>query len=212
MDTLLKNKKILVAGLVAGLIGGFAFLKSDLIALSNPSKEDSSLNALAKYTKVVATIQKYYVDELTIDDIVKKSLQGLLANLDAHSSYMDEKQYKDLKIDTEGEFGGLGITVSMKNGALTVIAPIEGTPAYKAGVQAGDIILKIDDKSTLNMTIDEAVNIMRGKPKTKIELTLVRKAEKPFKITIIRDIINIKSVYTKKLDGGIAYIRVSSFD
>lgn len=208
----MKNKKLFIAGLLATAIGSFVFLKSDLIALSSTKKDDGSLNALAKFTKVVATIQKYYVDELTVDDIVKKSLQGLLANLDAHSSYMDEKQYKDLKIDTEGQFGGLGITVSMKNGALTVIAPIEGTPAYKAGIQAGDIILKIDDKSTLNMTIDEAVNIMRGKPKTKIDLTIVRKSEKPFKVAIIRDIINIKSVYSKKLDGGIAYIRVTSFD
>jgi carboxyl-terminal processing protease len=210
-----KNKKFIALGAVSAAIAGLFVYNTSLNALqpTNDGAQDTKLAAFAKFTKVVGTIQKYYVDELSLDDIIKKSLQGLLANLDAHSGYLDEKQYKDLKVETEGEFGGLGITVGMKNGALTVIAPIEGTPAYKAGVQAGDIILKINDQSTINMTIDEAVNLMRGKPKTKIDLTIVRKTEaKPFKISIIRDIINIQSVYGKKLEGDIAYIRVTSFD
>ncbi|MCI4399014.1 MAG: S41 family peptidase [Campylobacteraceae bacterium] len=211
----MKNKKFIALGAVSAAIAGLFVYNTSLNALqpTNDGAQDTKLAAFAKFTKVVGTIQKYYVDELSLDDIIKKSLQGLLANLDAHSGYLDEKQYKDLKVETEGEFGGLGITVGMKNGALTVIAPIEGTPAYKAGVQAGDIILKINDQSTINMTIDEAVNLMRGKPKTKIDLTIVRKTEaKPFKISIIRDIINIQSVYGKKLEGDIAYIRVTSFD
>ncbi len=212
----MKNKKFVALGAVSAILAGLFFYNTSLNALqsdNNESFQDSKLAAFAKFTKVVGTIQKYYVDELSIEDIVKKSLQGLLSNLDAHSGYLDEKQYKDLKVETEGEFGGLGITVGMKNGALTVIAPIEGTPAYKAGIQAGDIILKINEKSTINMTIDEAVNVMRGKPKTKIELTIVRKSEsKPFKVSIVRDIINIQSVYGKRLDGDIAYIRVTSFD
>jgi carboxyl-terminal processing protease len=133
---------------------------------------------------------------------------------------MDEKAFKDLNIQTKGEFGGLGIVVGMRNGALTVIAPIDDTPAARAGIKAGDIILKIDDKSTLGMTIDEAVNLMRGKPKTKITLTLVRKGEsKPIVTTIVRDIIKIKSVKHKyvylnkenKKDKAL-YIQISSFD
>jgi carboxyl-terminal processing protease len=210
-----KNKKFMALGALSAVFAGLFIYNTSLNALqpSGEAPQDSKLASFAKFTKVVGTIQKYYVDELTLEDIIKKSLQGLLANLDAHSGYLDEKQYKDLKVETEGEFGGLGITVGMKNGALTVIAPIEGTPAYKAGIQSGDIILKINDKSTINMTIDEAVNIMRGKPKTKIELTIVRKSEaKPFKTAITRDIINIQSVYGKRLDGDIAYIRVTSFD
>ena len=212
----MKNKKFIALGAFSALVTGLFLYNTTLQAVQPNSADgsgDTKLASFAKFTKVVGTIQKYYVDELSLEDIVKKSLQGLLTNLDAHSGYLDEKQYKDLKVETEGEFGGLGITVGMKNGALTVIAPIEGTPAYKAGIQSGDIILKINEKSTINMTIDEAVNLMRGKPKTKIDLTIVRKSEsKPFKVGIVRDIINVQSVYGKKLDGDVAYIRVTSFD
>ncbi len=209
----MKNIKIATFGFIVTLIGTTLLLNTTVFAKSNEN-ESSRLAALAKYTRVVGTIEKYYVDDINITTIVNKSLAGLMSNLDAHSSFLDKKGFKSLKIQTDGEFGGLGITVGMRKGALTVIAPIEGTPAYKAGVKAGDIILKIDDLSTLNMTIDEAVSHMRGKPKTKIVLTIVREGEnKPLKITIIRDIIKIDSVYTKVVDKeNILYLRVTSFD
>ncbi|KFL33702.1 peptidase S41 [Sulfurospirillum sp. SCADC] len=199
---------------MATFVGITTFFSSTLFAADNAEGEKSRLASLAKFTRVLATIEKYYVDDIKIDDIVKKSIEGLLTNLDAHSSYLDEKHFKDLKIQTDGEFGGLGITVGQKDGALTVIAPMEGTPADKAGVKAGDIILKINKQSTLNMTIDEAVNIMRGKPGTGIELTLVREGEnKPLSISIIRDIIKIESVYSKIIENeDILYIRVVNFD
>lgn len=187
-----------------------------LIGLSLFAKEtrQTRLAAYEKFVKVVNMIEAYYVDDLNTTTIINKALKGLLPELDAHSSYLDKKAYKELKIQTTGEFGGLGIVVGMKNGVLTVISPIDDTPAAKAGLKAGDVILMINDKATLDMSLDEAVNLMRGKPGTKITLTIVRKGQKPFKVTITRAIIKVKSVKQKEIKGypKIAYIRISSFD
>lgn len=183
------------------------------IQASEKKDTPSRFESLSKLTQVIGTVEKYYVDDLQLEEIVNKALKGLMQELDAHSTYMDKKYFKEMKITTKGEFGGLGITVGMRDGALTVIAPIDGTPAYKAGVESGDIILKIDDKSTLNITLDEAVGFMRGKPKTPITITVVRKNEnKPIRIRIIRDIIKIQSVYVKTIGDDMLYLRVSSFD
>lgn len=177
------------------------------------TSESSRLQSLAKFTKVISIVEQYNVDDVTIEDLIDKSLAGMMSNLDAHSNYLTKKDYKSLKVQTDGEFGGLGITVGIKDGALTVIAPIEGTPADKAGLKAGDIILKINKKSTLSMTIDEAVSIMRGKVGTPIDLTIVRENElKPINIHIVRGIITIESVYAKQINSDILYIRVTSFD
>ena len=175
--------------------------------------KQTRLAAYEKFVRVVNMIEMYYVDKIDTTTIINKALKGLLPNLDAHSSYLDKKSYKTLKIETSGEFGGLGIVVGMKNGVLTVISPIDDTPAYKAGIKAGDIILKINNKATLDMSLDEDVNLMRGKPGTKITLTIVRDG-KPFKVTITRAIIKIKSVKAKDIKGypEIKYIRISSFD
>ncbi len=216
----MKKRKFVLLGFVTVLASSIMLLNSNLCAKDTSSIHDeeqlskSRLEALAKFTKVIQTVEEYYVDDITINEIIDKALSGLLENLDAHSSYLDKKKFKDLQIQTEGEFGGLGITVGMRDGALTVISPIEGTPADRAGLKSNDIILKIDDQSTLNMTIDEAVNLMRGKPKTKITLTIVRKNEsKPLVIDIIRDIIKVDSVYVKMVqDKDILYIRVTNFD
>jgi len=181
--------------------------------------KESKLESYIKFTQILNLIENQYVEEINTSALINKALKGLMQNLDAHSAYMDSKDFKDLNIQTKGEFGGLGIVVGMRNGALTIIAPIDDTPADRAGVKAGDIILKIDDKATLGMSIDEAVSLMRGKPKTSIVLTLIRKGvNKPVKVKIVRDIIKIQSVkpktytYGENNESKILYLHITSFD
>ena len=189
-------------------------LSQTLFAVEEPVPEQSRFDSLSKLTKVIGTVEKYYVDDIKLQEIVDKTLKGLMQELDAHSSYLDKKASKEMSIQTQGEFGGLGITVGMRDGALTVISPIDDTPAFKAGIKASDIILKIDNTSSINMTLDEAVSLMRGKPQTDITLTIVRKGEsKPLEIKMKRDIIKIQSVFSKTIENeNLLYLRISSFD
>lgn len=210
-----KSKKIIALGILSTIFATFlvttnAQAKNEL---SDEETQKSKLEAYIKFTRILNAIDQQYVDDINTTDLVDKALKGLLTNLDAHSSFMDKKSFKELNVQTSGEFGGLGISVGMRDGILTVIAPLVGTPAEEAGIKAGDIIVKIDDKATMGMTIDEAVTIMRGKPKTDILLTVVRKGEnKPLVIKITRDIIKIQSVYAKKIADNILYLHVTSFD
>jgi len=213
-----KSKKIIFAGFLSAitatyLLGTLTYAKENETKAPIKSTAKQKLEAYIKFTQILNVIESQYVDEVNTTTLVDKALKGLMTNLDAHSTFMDAKSYKDLSVQTKGEFGGLGISIGMKDGALTVIAPLDGTPAYKAGVQAGDIILKIDDKATIGMNIDESVKLMRGKPGTDITLTIIRKKElKPLKIKITRDIIKIQSVYTKTIEDNLLYLHITSFD
>ena len=206
-----KNKYFILGLATVGFVSTISI--SSLQAQSKNDDSSERIDSMRKLASVLAIVEQNSVDDLNYTAIVNKTIAGLMNEIDAHSSYFSEKSYKDFKVTTEGEFGGLGINVGMRDKALTVIAPIDDTPAYKVGVKAGDIILKIDDKATMDMPLDEAVSLMRGKPKTPITLTIVRKGEtKPLKFTIIRDIIKIDSVFVKTLDNDLLYIRVSNFD
>ena len=211
---IIKNKKAVLLGFISTVTASLIFATSaHADNLNRESAQTSKLEAYLKFSKIVQLIEEQYVDEINASDIIDNALKGMLSNLDAHSSFMNAKETKELQVQTHGEFGGLGITVGMKDGALTVIAPLEGTPADKAGIKASDIILKINEQATIGMTIDKAVSIMRGKPQTDIELTIVRKGEaRPLKIKITRDIIEIQSVYSKTIGDNILYLRITSFD
>ncbi len=213
----MKNKNLFTLGFATVGFAIALMFSSNLFAQNSADdeikKEASRLESLAKFTKVISIVEQYNVDEITIEELMDKALKGMLSELDAHSNYLTQKDYKQLKVQTNGEFGGLGITVGIREGALTVIAPIEGTPADKAGLKSGDIILKINDESTISMSIDDAVSRMRGKVGTPIDITIVRKDEpKPLEIHIVRGVITIESVYTKTFGDNILYIRVTSFD
>lgn len=203
------NKLFLVTTTVALVLSHSLFAKEKV-----EETEQTRFESLSKLTKVIGTVEKYYVDDIKLQEIVDKTLKGLMQELDAHSSYLDKKASKEMSIQTQGEFGGLGITVGMRDGALTVISPIDDTPAFKAGIKSGDIILKINETSTIGMTLDEAVTLMRGEPKTNITIAAVRKGElKPLEFKMQRDIIKIQSVFAKKIENeDLLYLRIASFD
>lgn len=181
-------------------------------SVTSVSAEGEGYEELKTFTEVMSMVKKYYVEEVKPKDLVYGAIKGMLNSLDPHSGFMTPEAYKEMQVDTKGEFGGVGIQIGMKENMLTVIAPIEDTPAYKAGIKAGDKILKINNESTKDMGIQDAVTKMRGAPKTSVTLSIFREGWKDTKdFTIIRDIIKIKSVKSKVLENNIGYIKLSQF-
>ncbi len=167
---------------------------------------------LRTFTEVYGRIKQDYVESVTDKVLLENAIRGMLSGLDPHSSYLDSDEYKELKVGTTGRFGGLGIQVTMEDGFVKVISPIDDTPAQKAGIQSGDLIIKLDDQPVKGMTLNGAVKIMRGEVGSEIVLTIVREGnEAPFDVTLVRDIIKVKSVRSRTLEEGFGYLRVSSF-
>lgn len=172
----------------------------------------SGYESIELFTNVMAIVKKSYVEEVDSKKLIYGAINGMLASLDPHSSFMPPETYKEMKIETKGSFGGLGIEISIKDSILTVISPIEDTPAYKAGIKSGDQILKIDDKFTKDLNINDAVKRMRGQKGSAVVLTIMRESfEKPKEFKIVRDVIQIRSVRFRMLDNGYGYIKINQF-
>ncbi len=170
------------------------------------------LDEIRNFSDILARIKADYVEEVSDKELLENAIRGMLSGLDPHSSYLDPDEYKELKIGTTGQFGGLGIQVGMEDGFVKVISPIDDTPAYRAGLKAGDLIIRLDQKSVKDMSLNDAVRVMRGKPGTSIELSVIREGkEEPIKFIVERAIIKVKSVKSQLLEPGFAYIRVSTF-
>ena len=206
---MLKNK--ITAFMLALLLLGFGLACVGQIPVA-AADESSAYQELQIFTDVLTIVQRSYVEEVPIKDLVYGAIDGMLASLDPHSGFMSPEIYKEMKVDTRGEFGGLGIEISLRNSLLTIVSPIEDTPASRAGLQAGDHILKIEDQFTKDMKIMEAVHLMRGAVGTEITITVMRPSfEKPQAFTLKREIIKVKSVKAKTLEKGFGYVRLVQF-
>jgi len=202
---------IIIAGLMAIAVSSVA-ISAVLLGAEKKQKNDL-FRQVELFSDALAIIQTDYVDEVKPKDLIYGALKGMLSSLDPHSQFMDPDTYNELKVDTEGKFGGLGIEITIKDSLLTVITPIEDTPAWKAGVKAGDRIVKINDELTRDMTLTDAVKRMRGKPGEPVTIVVLRESEKKLlEFKIVRDIIKIQDIKgVRILEDGIGYIRLVEF-
>jgi len=181
-------------------------------AQTQEASETLPLEQLRTFADIFGRIKANYVEPVADEVLLENAIRGMVSGLDPHSNYLDKDDYKDLQVGTKGEFGGLGIEVGMEDGFVKVIAPIDDTPAQRAGVRSGDVIVRLDEKPVKGLSLNEAVNLMRGKPGTSIELTIIRKGEeKPLKLIVVRDVIKVASVKARLFDNRYGYLRISQF-
>lgn len=203
-----QNLKYMLVGLLAlGLI-----LPNKAIFAADTRPEPIQMEDVQRFSNAINQIKRYYVKPTEDKELFDNAIRGMLSGLDPHSAYLDEAAYNDLRSSTSGEFGGLGIEVTMENGAVKVVTPLVDSPAYRAGIKAGDYIVKLGKKSVQGMSLQDAVQIMRGKKGTAIDLTILRKGNpSPLKFSIIREQIQIKSVKSKLLENQYGYIQLTQF-
>lgn len=203
-----KTISLTLGGFVAG-----ALISLHIPALAEKDvKPGLPIEELRTFAEVYSAIKQGYVEPVEDKKMITNAISGMLSNLDPHSAYLDADSFKDLQVGTQGEFGGLGIEVGMEDGLVKVVSPIEDTPAYRAGVKAGDLIFKLDETPVKGLTLSDAVKKMRGKPKTPIKLSIIRKGEtKPIEITLIREVIKVQSVKSKLVEPGYGWVRITQF-
>ncbi len=213
---MLKKKAIFILslGIMLGVfIGVCGSVAADKTNAATPAETNVlPYEDLRTFTEIFGRIKRDYVEPVSDKKLLEDAVRGMLSGLDPHSAYLVAEEYQELKEGTTGQFGGLGIEVTMENGFIKVVSPIDDTPAQKAGIKTGDLIIKLDDKPVKGMSLSDAVKIMRGEPNSKIVLTIVREGlDAPLKLTLARDIIKVKSVKSRLLEKGYGYVRISSF-
>jgi carboxyl-terminal processing protease len=206
----MRIRKFLILGGIALTVAA-AFVGMNLARVIS-AEASAIFPQLEKFTDCLSIIEKSYVEEVPPEQLIEGAIKGMVSELDPHSSYLTKEGYREMQISTTGSFGGLGIEIGMRDDTLTVVSPIEGTPAFHAGVLPGDRIVKIDGKSTVDMSLEDAVKLLRGPKGTKVTITILRNSqEKPMDMTITRAMIHIESVKAQMLEPGFGYIRVRSF-
>ena len=212
---MMRKTYLLFLGAVAGAAVALLVTQPHSILLGSAARAAASdtYQQLNLFGDVFERVRADYVEKPDDKQLVELAINGMLSGLDPHSSYMDPKSFRDMQVQTRGEFGGLGIEVTMEDGLVKVVAPIDDTPAAKAGVMANDVITKLDDEAVQGLTLNQAVDKMRGPVNSKIKLTIVRKgADKPIELTIVRDIIRVKSVRSHAEGDDVGYIRITQFN
>ena len=200
---------ILASSLIVSVFGAF---RGSPVAYAKQNSDKDIYGHLKIFTDVLAIVQKEYVKEVDGTKLIEGAIKGMITNLDPHSSYLDPEYYEDLQVQTKGEFGGLGIEITVKDGVLTVVAPMEGGPAEKAGVMPGDAIVKIEGKFTKDFSMIDAVRNLRGPKGTAVTITLYRKStSSTFDVKLVRDIIQVRSVKSRIIGDGLGYVKISQF-
>ncbi len=187
-------------------------LSSQAQSAENSQSSPLPLTQIANFAEVFEAIKKFYVEDVTDEDLLNNAIRGMISGLDPHSDYLDRSEMSALRIETTGKYGGLGIEITKQGAGIRVISPIDDTPAHRAGVLPGDLIIQLDTRPVNRMTLNEAVNIMRGEPGTDITLTIIRQgSSQPLKITLTRAVIQIRSVRGRLLDDNFGYVRITQF-
>src|SRR6201994_2142638 len=213
---MMRKTFLLLLGGATGAALTLLATQTPIIAIGSSAKAAASADTyrqLNLFSDIFERVRAHYVEKPDDSKLIESAINGMLSGLDPHSSYMDPKSFRDMQVQTRGEFGGLGIEVTQEDGLIKVVAPIAETPAAKGGVRAGDIITHLDGEAVQGLTLNQAVDKMRGQVNTKIQLRITRKgAEKPIEVSIVRDVIRVKSVRSRVEGDDIGYIRISSFN